>query len=117
MIEDKCCDNCEPDEITKLREKMPDEDNFFELAEFFKMFGDSTRIKIICALFNGELCVGGIVDLLEMSQSSISHQLRVLKSNRLVKSRKEGKQVFYSLDDMHVKYIFEMGLEHVGERK
>lgn len=115
MNTEKCCDIHELNSIEEIRKNMPNEESFFSLAEFFKMFGDSTRIKIICVLFNGEMCVSGIVELLEMSQSSVSHQLRVLKSNRLVKSRREGKQIFYSLDDMHVQSIFEMGFEHIVE--
>ncbi|MDY0221278.1 MAG: metalloregulator ArsR/SmtB family transcription factor [Desulfobacterium sp.] len=95
---------------------MLDDDMFFYLADFFKMFGDSTRIKIICALFNGDMCVGSIAELLNMTQSSISHQLRILKASRLVKVRKEGKYAFYSLDDIHVVEIYKMGLEHIKEK-
>ncbi|MBN2795900.1 MAG: winged helix-turn-helix transcriptional regulator [Clostridia bacterium] len=111
-----CCETHEKDEVELIRNALPSEDHLFELAEFFKMLGDSTRIKIICVLFHGEMCVGGIVDLLEMNQSAISHQLRILKQARIVKGRKEGKQVFYSLDDHHIKMIYEMGMEHVFER-
>lgn len=116
MAESNCCEVNECESFEHIKEMMLDESRFFELAEFYKMFGDSTRIKIICTLLNGEMCVGSLADLLEMSQSSISHQLRILKSNRLVKCRKEGKQVFYSLDDMHISGIIEMGLEHITER-
>lgn len=116
MIKEECCDVHKFDSLKEIKKNMPSEDNFFELSEFFKMFGDTTRIKIICALLNGEMCVGSLVELLEMSQSSVSHQLRVLKASRLVKFRKDGKQVFYSLDDLHVENIIEMGLEHVIER-
>lgn len=114
MHNDKaCCIGSEDKRLEELKGLMPEENQLFELADFFKVFGDSTRIKIICTLFNGEMCVGTIANILEMSQSSISHQLRVLKSSRLVKSRKEGKQVFYSLDDMHVEEIYSMGIEHI----
>ncbi|HOE56875.1 MAG TPA: metalloregulator ArsR/SmtB family transcription factor, partial [Bacillota bacterium] len=83
--------------------------------ELFKVFGDTTRIKILCALFESEMCVCDIAALLNMNQSAISHQLRVLKQARLVKYRKEGKVVYYSLDDEHVKQVFEVGLMHVNE--
>lgn len=108
-----CCIGAEDKRLEELKALMPEENQLFELADFFKVFGDSTRIKIICNLFNGEMCVGTIANVLEMSQSSISHQLRVLKTSRLVKSRKEGKQVFYSLDDRHVEEIYYMGIEHI----
>jgi ArsR family transcriptional regulator len=85
------------------------------LAELFKIFGDSTRIKIICALFEAEMCVCDIAALLKMTQSAVSHQLRVLKTSRLVKHRREGKVIYYSLDDEHVKNIFNQGLEHITE--
>lgn len=114
---EKCCDIHEKEDIDIIKEKMLDEDTLTDLSEFFKMLGDSTRIKIICVLFEGEMCVGGIVDILEMSQSSISHQLRILKTHKIVKSKKIGKQVFYTLDDHHIQLIYEMGLEHVFERR
>lgn len=113
---DKCCVTHENEDINKIKLSMPVEGTLTDLAEFFKMLGDSTRIKIICVLFHGEMCVSGIVELLEMSQSSISHQLRILKSNRIVKSRKDGKHIYYTLDDNHIKMIYEMGLEHIIER-
>lgn len=115
-MSEKCCDIHEKSDIELIRQDLPSETNLSNLAEFFKMLGDSTRIKIICVLFKGEMCVGGIVELLEMSQSSISHQLRILKSARIVKGRKAGKQVFYSLDDDHVESIYQMGMEHIFER-
>lgn len=116
MSIDKCLAH-ENNTIEEIIKTMPSEEVFTDLSEFFKMLGDSTRIKIICALFTGEMCVGGIVDVLEMTQSAISHQLRILKSARIVKGRKVGKQVFYALDDNHIKLIYEMGLEHVFERR
>ena len=87
----------------------------FELAELFKIFGDATRIRILYAMLDTELCVNDIAGLLDMSQSSVSHQLRILKTSKLVKSRREGKLVFYSPDDDHVRAILNMGMEHVRE--
>jgi len=94
---------------------MPDEDQLYDLAEVFKVFGDSTRIKILYVLFEAELCVCDIAQLLNMTQSAISHQLRILKQNRLVKNRRDGKSVFYSLADSHVKTIISQGMEHIQE--
>ena len=88
---------------------------FKNLAELFRVFGDTTRIKILYALFESELCVGDIAAALGMTQSAVSHQLRVLKANKLVKFRREGKTVFYSLDDDHVRSIIALGMEHVEE--
>jgi ArsR family transcriptional regulator len=86
------------------------------LAEFFKVFGDFTRLRIINLLEDSELCVNDIAEKLRMNQSAISHQLRMLKQNRLVKQRREGKTVFYSLDDRHVVDIFRQGIEHISEQ-
>ena len=94
---------------------MPDEYQLYDLAEVFKVFGDSTRIKILYVLFEAELCVCDIAQLLNMTQSAISHQLRILKQNRLVKNRRDGKSVFYSLADGHVKTIISQGMEHIQE--
>lgn len=101
--------------VKAVNEKMPDEDELCDLAEIFKVFGDSTRIKILYVLFEAEMCVCDIAQLLNMNQSAISHQLRILKQNRLVKSRREGKAVFYSLADGHVRTIINQGLEHIQE--
>lgn len=101
--------------IESVRQKMPQEEKLYDLAELFKVFGDTTRVKIISALFEAELCVCDIAELLTMSPSAISHQLRVLRQARLVKHRKEGKVVFYALDDEHIKQIFNQGLEHILE--
>lgn len=109
------CDVIHEETVNKVRSKMPPEENLYDLAELFKVFGDSTRIKILWALAESEMCVCDIAVLLNMTQSSISHQLRVLKSARLVKNRKEGKIVYYSLDDAHVKQIFNQGLDHINE--
>ena len=101
--------------VEKVRQKMPDEEPLYDLAELFKVFGDSTRIRIIWALFEADMCVCDIANLLNMSQSAISHQLRVLKNSRLVKYKKSGKTVYYSLNDDHIKKIFELGMEHIME--
>lgn len=103
-------------DISEIQRGMPDEDCLLELSELFKLFGDSTRIKIIYTLSKKEICVCDIATLLGMSQSSISHQLRALRNARIVKSRRDGKQVYYSLDDDHVKYLFSIGLDHISER-
>lgn len=101
--------------VDKIKKIMPQEETLYDLAELFKVFGDSTRIKILCVLFESEMCVCDIAAVLNMTQSAISHQLRVLKNARLVKYRKEGKVVYYSLDDLHVKQIFDQGLIHIKE--
>lgn len=110
------CDVIHEEIVNKVREKMPQEETLYDLAELFKVFGDSTRIKILWALDEEEMCVCDIAVLLNMTQSAISHQLRVLKQSYLVKSRREGKIVFYSLDDEHVRKIFDEGLIHVNEK-
>ena len=101
--------------IEKVNASMPDEELLYDLAELYKVFGDSTRIKILYVLFESEMCVCDIGELLRMTKSAISHQLRVLRQSKLVKARKCGKEVFYSLADEHVKKIFEMAIEHVCE--
>ena len=98
--------------VTKV---MPDEDQLMDLAEFFKIFGDSTRIKILYVLSQAEMCVCDIATLLQMGQSAISHQLRVLKQMRLVKFRRDGRTVFYSLADGHIQTILAQGMEHIQE--
>ncbi len=103
------------DTVKKVNEKMPDDEILYDLAELYKVFGDTTRIKILYVLFESEMCVCDIASILNMSQSAISHQLKVLKSNRLVKFRREGKVVFYSLSDNHIKSILNQGLEHIEE--
>lgn len=103
------------DAVNMVKTKMPQEENLYDLAELFKVFGDSTRIKILCALAESDLCVCDIAALFNMTQSAISHQLRVLKQADLVRYRKEGKIVFYSLADDHVKQIFDQGLNHINE--
>lgn len=113
---DRCdCSVIHEDVVNRVKAKMPQEENLYDLAELFKVFGDSTRIKILWALFEAEMCVCDIAFLLNMTQSAISHQLRVLKQARLVRNRKAGKVVFYSLDDEHVKQIFDQGMIHIKE--
>ena len=113
----ECCESFELHEnlLKIVRETMPEETELYDLAELFKVFGDSTRIKILYVLFQSEMCVCDIAQLLNMSQSAISHQLRVLKQAQLVKYRREGKTVFYSLADAHVNTILNQGLEHIEE--
>ncbi len=94
---------------------MPDKQTLEQIAELFKAFGDSTRVRILALLLNEELCVGDIAERLEMTQSAISHQLRLLKQIHLIKFRREGKNILYSLADDHVRTILKMGLEHVME--
>lgn len=103
------------DIVKRVQDKQPDDEYLYELADLFKVFGDTTRIKILYALFESELCVGDIALVLGMSQSAVSHQLRVLKDSKLIKFRREGKVIFYSLDDDHVRTIMSMGMEHVEE--
>ncbi len=113
---EKCdCDVIHQEVVNQVRSQMPQEESLYELAELFKVFGDSTRIKILWALDASEMCVCDIAVLLNMTQSAISHQLRVLKQAKLVRSRKDGKIVYYSLDDEHVRQIFDQGLIHIGE--
>ncbi len=111
------CEVIHEDTVNRVREKMPLEENLYDLAELFKVFGDTTRIKILWALDEAEMCVCDIAFLLKMTQSAISHQLRLLKQADLVKSRREGKIVFYSLEDEHVRQIFDQGLIHISEEK
>lgn len=101
--------------INKHKIKMPSDEIIFDVAELFKVFGDTTRMRIICALKENELCVGDIAEITNTTISAISHQLKILKQAKLVKYRKEGKTVYYSLDDDHVLQIFEKGREHVEE--
>ena len=111
---------CEVQEIHRERlkavaEKLPPEEHLLDLAELFKIFGDTTRIRILFVLFEEELCVCDLAAALQMTQSAISHQLNILKRSRLVKSRREGKSVFYSLADEHVRSIIAQGMEHIEE--
>lgn len=110
------CYEVHKDLVDQVMNRMPDEDELYDLAELFKVFGDSTRIRILTVLFGEEMCVCDIAEALSMNQSAVSHQLRVLKNAKLIKNRKEGKMVFYSLADDHVSTILAMGLEHIEEQ-
>ncbi len=115
--EELCCESEEiHEELLKVVEKtMPDETELYDLAELFKIFGDSTRIRILFVLFEAEVCVCDLAQVLNMTQSAISHQLKILRQSKLVKSRREGKSVFYSLADEHVRTIIAQGSEHIRE--
>ena len=117
MAEIECCDTIEVhEELLKIvDETMPEETELYDRAELFKVFGDSTRIRILFVLFEAEVCVCDLAQALNMTQSAISHQLKILKQNKLVKSRREGKSIFYSLADDHVRTIISMGREHIEE--
>ena len=112
-----CCedDQVHQDVVERVRDLLPEDEVLYDLAELFKIFGDSTRVKILYALLESELCVCDIAKLMEVSQSAVSHQLRVLKGSKLVKFRREGKTVFYSLADDHVIRILSQGMEHIEE--
>jgi ArsR family transcriptional regulator len=110
------CNVIHEDVISKVKGSMLGDEILYDLAEFFKVFGDSTRIKILYALFMSEMCVCDISALLSMNQSAISHQLKILRQAKLVKSRREGKVVYYSLEDEHIKGIFNQGLIHISEK-
>ena len=101
--------------VADIAKNMPAEEYLYDLADLFRIFGDTTRIRILYSLFDGELCVGDISTILGMSQSSVSHQLRILKDSKLVKFRRDGKSIFYSLDDDHVRSILDLGMEHLEE--
>ena len=103
------------DVVVRVLETQPEDEYLYDLAELFKVFGDTTRIRILYALFESELCVNDIAQVLGLSQSAVSHQLRILKDAKLVKFRRNGKIIFYSLDDDHVRNIIAMGMEHVEE--
>lgn len=113
----ECCDTfcLHEDSLKIVNEKMPAEEELYDLAELFKVFGDSTRIRILFVLFEADVCVCDIAEALNMTQSAISHQLKILKQSKLVSSRREGKSVFYSLADGHVRTIIAQGREHIEE--
>lgn len=113
----ECCEKhiIHEDAIKHVMSTIPDDDTLFDLAELFKIFGDSTRIRILFALYDTELCVCDIAETLKMTQSAVSHQLQILRTSKLVKSRREGKSIFYSLADSHVLTIIAQGLDHVEE--
>lgn len=118
-LEAECCETFQihGDVIDAVRSHMPEDELLDSISDTFKVFGDKTRIKILYVLHASELCVCDIAQLLDMNQSAISHQLRVLKQAKLIKSRREGKSVFYSLDDSHVRTILSMGMEHAMEQE
>ena len=103
------------EKVEKIKKDLPSDEIIFDMAEIFKVFGDSTRMKIISALLEDELCVGDIAIITNSTPSAISHQLRVLKQAKLVKGRKDGKAVYYSLDDEHVREIYQIGKQHIEE--
>ncbi len=111
------CDTVEVHEelLKVVNDSMPDEEELYDLAELFKVFGDSSRIRILFVLFEAEVCVCDLAAALNMTQSAVSHQLKILKQNKLVKSRREGKSIFYSLADGHVRTIIDQGREHIEE--
>ena len=113
----ECCESTEihRDRLKKVADEMPAEESLYDLAELFKVFGDSTRIRILFVLFESEVCVCDLAEVLNMTVSAISHQLKILKTNKLIKSRREGKSVFYSLADDHVRSIVSQGMEHICE--
>ncbi|MGN0298778.1 MAG: ArsR/SmtB family transcription factor [Lachnospiraceae bacterium] len=116
-MELECCETEEihEDLLKVVNAQMPEEEELYDVAELFKIFGDSTRIRILFVLFEAEVCVCDLAQALNMTQSAISHQLRILKQNKLVKSRREGKSIFYSLADDHVRTIINQGLEHIEQ--
>ncbi len=116
-VEVECCDAVvtHEDIIRAVEQKLPEEETIRELADFYKVFGDATRVRILCVLLQAEVCVCDLAELLGMTQSAISHQLRVLKQMKLVKNRREGKTVFYSLADGHIQTIISQGMEHIAE--
>ncbi len=111
------CDGKENHEIclADIQKSMPDEEKLIDLSEFYKVFGDSTRIRILYCLYDRELCVCHIAEILGMTLSAISHQLRILKNAHLVKSKREGKTIIYSLADDHVHSILHQGMDHINE--
>ena len=113
----ECCENREihPELLQRVEAAIPDEEQLYDLAELFRVFGDSTRIRILFVLFEAEVCVCDLAEELKMTVSAVSHQLRILKTNKLVKCRREGKSVYYSLSDEHVRTIIAQGMEHITE--
>jgi len=109
------CDIIHEDVVNEVKKKMPNEETLYDLADLFKVFGDTTRVKLLWALEEAEMCVCDLAALLNMTQSAISHQLRILKQARFVKFRRKGKIVYYSLNDDHIKQIFDQGLNHIKE--
>ena len=115
MSQEEVINGVHEDLVKRVLESQPDDEYLYDLSELFKIFGDSTRIKILYSMFDAELNVGEMSKILNLSQSSVSHQLRILKDAKLVKFRREGKSIYYSLDDDHVRMILSLGMEHVEE--
>ena len=109
------CEAINIDIVNQVQPNMPDMKLLYELSDFFKVMGDSTRIQLLWALEESEMCVGDLACLLNMTKSAVSHQLKILRSAKLVKAEKRGKNVFYALSDHHVRTVLEMALEHIGE--
>jgi len=107
--------NLDSTELSKIDSQIPEDEILYDLADLFKIFGDTTRIKILYALREAELCVGDLAELLKMNQSAVSHQLKILKQSKLVKFRREGKTIWYSLADNHVVTIIDQGMDHIQE--
>lgn len=113
-----CQENCPHyNKITEIKKTEPNEEEIIEMADVFKLFSDSTRLRIICSILNNELCVCDLCELLNLTQSNVSHQLQLLRTAKLVKYRKEGKQVYYTLKDEHVEKIIKMALDHILEEE
>ena len=113
-----CSEKCPHyNKINEAKKAEPNEEEIIEMADVFKLFSDSTRLRIICSILNNELCVCDLCELLNLSQSNVSHQLQLLRGSKLVKYRKEGKQVFYSLKDEHIENIIKIALAHMREEK
>ena len=116
-MENKCdCVAIHEELVKEMNEKMPNQNLLYDLSDFFKIMGDGTRIQLLWALVEAEMCVGDLAVLLNMSKSAVSHHLKTLRTAKLIKARKEGKLVFYSLDDDHIKGILEVSMEHICER-
>jgi len=114
---EKACENCRYNMriVNMLKNELPNDSTIESITEVFKVFGDGTRLRILWTLFDKELCVFDISEAINMSQSAISHQLRILRQSKIVKARRDGKNTFYSLDDEHVKRIIEQVLVHISE--
>jgi DNA-binding transcriptional ArsR family regulator len=115
IIESCNCNIIHEDTVSRVKDLLPKDEVLYDLAELFKAFGDTTRVKLLCALLESDMCVCDLAAVLGISQSAVSHQLRTLKAARLVKFRRDGKVVYYSLDDEHVKSIFNQGFKHITE--
>lgn len=118
MCEERCMELCVHETLVEqVQKKIPNDETLQEVAELFKVFGDVTRTKILSALFEAELCVCDISQIVGMSVSAISHQLRILRQTKIVRSRRQGKEVYYMLDDDHISSMYRLGLEHLREER